>query len=141
MKNTYQKVLVALDVYAEQQAVLNKALALAGSSSKLYLVYVTVPLVNFQPYGMAYDSDFFNEALQRSKELLADIAQKHNIPQQQAHCPVGTPPDEIHRLAEEVDADLIVIGTHGQSGLQLLLGSTANGVLHGVKCDVLAVKI
>jgi universal stress protein A len=36
---------------------------------------------------------------------------------------------------------LIVIGTHGQKGLQLLLGSTANAVLHGAGCDVLAVRI
>ena len=54
---------------------------------------------------------------------------------------IGSPADEIHHMAEKLNADLIVIGTHGQSGLRLLLGSTANAVLHGVKRDVLAVKI
>jgi universal stress protein A len=44
-------------------------------------------------------------------------------------------------MAEKINADLIVVGTHGQSGLRLLLGSTANAVLHGVKTDVLAVKV
>jgi universal stress protein A len=34
-----------------------------------------------------------------------------------------------------------VIGTHGQSGISLLLGSTASSVLHGSGCDVLAVRI
>ena len=38
-------------------------------------------------------------------------------------------------------ADLIVIGTHGRHGLGLLLGSTASGVIHGVQCDVLAVRV
>jgi len=33
------------------------------------------------------------------------------------------------------------MGTHGRHGLGLLLGSTASGVLHGVDCDVLAVRV
>ena len=49
--------------------------------------------------------------------------------------------DYNYHLADKISADLIVIGTHGQSGLKLLLGSTANAVLHGVKVDVLAVKV
>jgi universal stress protein A len=44
-------------------------------------------------------------------------------------------------MAEELDADLIVLGTHGRHGLGLMLGSTANAVLHGAPCDVLAVKV
>lgn len=43
--------------------------------------------------------------------------------------------------AQEHGADLIVVGSHGRHGLALLLGSTANAVLHGAKCDVLAVRI
>jgi universal stress protein A len=36
---------------------------------------------------------------------------------------------------------LIVVGSHGRHGVRLLLGSTANGILHHAKCDVLAVRI
>lgn len=43
--------------------------------------------------------------------------------------------------AKEHGADLIVVGSHGRHGLALLLGSTANAVLHGAPCDVLAVRI
>lgn len=43
--------------------------------------------------------------------------------------------------AREHGADLIVVGSHGRHGLALLLGSTANAVLHGAPCDVLAVRI
>ena len=39
------------------------------------------------------------------------------------------------------DVDLIVVGSHGRHGFALLLGSTSTGVLHGAKCDVLAVRI
>jgi universal stress protein A len=35
----------------------------------------------------------------------------------------------------------VVLGTHGQKGVQILLGSTANSVLHGANCDVLVVRV
>ncbi len=47
----------------------------------------------------------------------------------------------ILSAAREHGADLIVVGSHGRHGLALLLGSTANAVLHGAHCDVLAVRI
>ncbi len=43
--------------------------------------------------------------------------------------------------AREHGVDLIVVGSHGRHGLALLLGSTANAVLHGAPCDVLAVRL
>ena len=45
--------------------------------------------------------------------------------------------EEVERLK----ADLIIVGSHGRHGVRLLLGSTANAILHGAKCDVLAVRI
>jgi universal stress protein A len=53
----------------------------------------------------------------------------------------GEPKEEIVRHAEKIAADLIVVGSHGRHGLALLLGSTANGVLHHAPCDLLAVRI
>jgi universal stress protein A len=54
---------------------------------------------------------------------------------------MGSPKLEIVRVAEENNVDLIIVGSHGKHGIALLLGSTANGVLHHAKCDVLAVRI
>ena len=54
---------------------------------------------------------------------------------------VGHLVSEVIKAADKEEADLIVIGSHGRHGLQLLLGSTANGVLHLAKCDVLAVRV
>lgn len=138
---TYKNILVALDIHSEHEHVLSKALTIAALPTDVNLVHVTPPLVNFQPYGMTYDADLFNDICKQSKQKLQEFAAKHGIPESQIFSPVGTPADEIHTIAEEIEADLIVIGTHGKSGFKLLLGSTANGVLHGVKCDVLAVKI
>jgi universal stress protein A len=105
------------------------------------LVYVTLPHVYFEPYGATFGGDFVSDIRQKGELKLKEIAEAHDIPASQIYSNVGAPADEIHNVAEVIDADLIVIGTHGKSGLKLLLGSTANGVLHGVKCDVLAVKV
>jgi len=53
----------------------------------------------------------------------------------------GMAPDEIVRVAEEVGCDLIVMGTHGRTGLgRLLMGNTAESVLPEAHCPVMIVK-
>jgi nucleotide-binding universal stress UspA family protein len=53
----------------------------------------------------------------------------------------GIPAEEIVRVAREVEADLIVMGTHGRSGLgRLLLGSVAEQVMRHATCPVLTLK-
>lgn len=54
---------------------------------------------------------------------------------------IGKPFVEIVRAAKERDADLIVIGTHGRTGLaHMLIGSTAEKVVRMAPCPVLTVK-
>lgn len=54
---------------------------------------------------------------------------------------VGNPAAEILRVAGEVGADLIAIGTHGRTGVdRLLMGSVAENVLRQATCPVLTVK-
>ncbi len=57
------------------------------------------------------------------------------------HVRVGHPADEIVQLASEIDADLIVVGTHGRRGFRrLILGSVAERVLRLAHCPVLVVR-
>jgi universal stress protein A len=53
----------------------------------------------------------------------------------------GVPNQEIVQIAKQEQIDLIVVGSHGRHGLALLLGSTANSILHHATCDVLAVRL
>ena len=53
----------------------------------------------------------------------------------------GIPTQEIINIADQEQVDLIIVGSHGRHGLALLLGSTANSVLHHAKCDVMAVRL
>jgi nucleotide-binding universal stress UspA family protein len=53
----------------------------------------------------------------------------------------GLPPSAVKEAAEAVSADLVVMGTHGRTGLsQLLYGSTAEGVVRGAPCPVLTIS-
>ncbi|HIJ81101.1 MAG TPA: universal stress protein [Desulfuromonadales bacterium] len=53
----------------------------------------------------------------------------------------GIPCDEIVRTAAEIDASLIVLGTHGRTGLDhILFGSTAERVVRQAPCPVLTVR-
>ena len=72
---------------------------------------------------------------------LAEFGASINVPPEHQFLIFGRPEAEIHRVAEEQNVDVIVVGSHGRHGLALLLGSTANGVLHGATTDVLAVRV
>ncbi len=54
----------------------------------------------------------------------------------------GVPYEEIIRIASETDASLIVIGTHGRTGLDhLIFGSTAERVVRSAPCPVMTVRV
>ncbi len=76
-----------------------------------------------------------------AREQLGKYGDEYGIAAANQVVTVGRPESEIHRLAKEHNVDLVIVGSHGRKGFQLLLGSTANGVLHGTECDVLAIRI
>jgi len=140
----YRNVLVAVDFSEESKAVVKKALEIAArNQASLNLLHVVeytssmyagdIPL----PEDLNLDRDLADQAALKLKAL----AEESGIPEATQYVEIGIPKREIVRLAEECAADLVVVGSHGRHGLQLLLGSTANGVLHQAKCDVLAVRV
>jgi universal stress protein A len=139
----YQHILVALDLSEESDQVLQQAIELATSSgAKLSLAHVIEPLTFAYGGDIPVDLTEVQEQLQvQAQEQLGKIVSNITIGTHNQHVVIGQPAAEIHRLAEEEDCDLVVVGSHGRRGLALLLGSTANGVLHGAKCDVLAVRV
>ncbi|OPX56953.1 universal stress protein A [Oceanospirillum multiglobuliferum] len=139
----YQHVLIAVDLTEESHQVIEKGQGIAErNGAKISLIHALEPL------GFAYGGDIpmdltsiQDQLDQHARAKIADLAAPLNIPQERQHILVGLPDSEIHRIAKEQGVDLIVVGSHGRHGLSLLLGSTSTGVLHGAKCDVLAVRI
>ena len=79
------------------------------------------------------------EARTRVDELVEQCAAKHA--KVSGTVRVGTPFVEIIQFAKEIEADLIVVGTHGHTGLRhMLIGSVAEKVLRKAPCPVLSVK-
>ncbi|MFT7416177.1 MAG: universal stress protein A [Glaciecola sp.] len=145
MKNmsNYKKILVAIDINADYESVIQKALTICQSVDDLSLAYIPLSSVYIQPYlyGADYSQIDDSDRMARAQKKLDEIAHKFVIKKNNVYLKAGDPADEIQNFANEIHADLIVIGTHGRSGIKLLLGSTANAVLHGVKQDVLAVRV
>lgn len=57
------------------------------------------------------------------------------------HLRLDSPAEEVAQLASDLEADLVVVGTHGRRGLRrLLLGSVAEGVVRLAPCPVLVVR-
>ena len=140
----YQNILVAVDFSEESGRVLKKAREMAAlNQATLHLLHVVeytsamyageIPL----PEDLNLDQDLAKQAVVKLEKL----AQANGITDAGRYVDIGIPMHEIIRQAELCAADLIVVGSHGRHGLQLLLGSTANGVLHQAKCDVLAVRV
>ena len=146
MAQKYQTILVAVDFHDDNDVVVERAQQEAElHGAQLQLVHV------HEPMGMAYaaDSISFGDQVyameasirRENKQAMAAMGERLGLDATACHLLEGRPATEIHQLAEDKKVDLIVLGTHGQAGLQLLLGSTASAVLHGAGCDVLAVRI
>jgi universal stress protein A len=139
----YQKILVAIDLSEDSTTVVQRARAIAEANrAQLQLIHVIEPL-SFA-YGGDIPMDFSGiqeEIHQQATQQMRRFAQTNSIDENHQRIVLGKPEVEIHAAAKELGADLIVVGSHGRHGLALLMGSTANGVMHGATCDVLAVRV
>lgn len=138
--STYKTVLVAVDIFADCQPLMQRALQFGQGAAALQLIYVDEPMV----YG-----DVKHDAmpqLQQSldsviSEAFAHLAVENGISLSHCYSEMGHPATTIQSKAQALSADLIVIGSHGRRGWQRLLGATANAVLHRARCDVLVVHL
>ena len=136
--STYKHILLAADFSEHGQRVSERAKDLTDRyQARLSIIHV----VDNLPITDATCGPVIPFDIDLTEELMAVEAEKLHIPQDRQWLELGSPKLEIIRVAEEQDVDLIVVGSHGRHGLALLLGSTANGVLHHAPCDVMAVRL
>jgi len=149
--DAYKHILVAVDLSDDSALICHKAVEIAlQSQSSILLVHVTEFIYQM---STSYDPLFYpsmeelavdeEEILKLSQTKMNDLINALDVPGDinlNNKVLPGIPKTEIVRLAEENHSDLIVCGSHGRSGFELLLGSTANAILHHAPCDVLAVR-
>ncbi|WP_404403040.1 universal stress protein UspE [Idiomarina seosinensis] len=86
-------------------------------------------------------SQYTEELHQLHLNKMRKLGEEFQIPEEQQHVNQGLPEQVIPDLSEKLDAELVVIGTIGRTGITAaLLGNTAEHVLEQLNCDVLAVK-
>lgn len=146
MDNTtqvYSHIVVGIDLGDDAPIVLQKAATIAKQNNARLFIATVV-----EPIGFAYGGDIPLDIVQaqtviedQARRRLKEIIDHANIGICDQQVLIGGVAAQLHQHAETKGADLIIVGSHGRHGLALLLGSTANGVLHGAKTDVLAVMV
>lgn len=132
----YKTILVPLDLDDEETAakLLPAARSMAESAEAGFCVMTAVPETLSLKRGQ-------DERLLAAKQRLGQLASQHlagrRVRQVIASGPAG---DEVLRVAKEIGADLIVIGSHRPRARDLLLGSTATEVVRRAACSVLVVR-
>ncbi|RMS81781.1 Universal stress protein [Pseudomonas savastanoi] len=140
----YEHILAAIDLTDECDPVIRRASLLAkASEAKLSVVHIVEPIAMAFGGDVPMDlSQLQQQQIDQAREKLGKLKLKYpQLENSESHMVFGQPRQEIHKLAKSEACDLIVVGSHGRHGLALLLGSTANDVLHGAPCDVLAVSL
>jgi nucleotide-binding universal stress UspA family protein len=141
-----KRILFATDFSERSSAALDVASRLASETgARLYLVHVdglveiSIPAIpptegGYYDAPWGYERREVRERLQSIVPTVADVAYEHRYL-------TGFPVAELLKLAETSHIDLIVMGSHGRSGLsRIVMGSVAEGVMRGASCPVLIVK-
>jgi len=142
----YSKILIALDFHGDNDEIISKGKQLADENkAELFLIHINEPLaVAYAADGMSWSDQVVSleaSIRQEARKKMTDLGNNLKLKSENCITKEGKPASEIHSACKEYGIDLVVMGTHGQHGLQLLLGSSANSVLHGSVCDVLTVRV
>jgi nucleotide-binding universal stress UspA family protein len=136
----YKKILFATDFSPASEAALKYATSLTRDSGATLLIAHVEELPLPYAGGEMYfaQPEYPNPEIRRMLEAIVppdkSIRYEHRLAQ-------GTAAEEIVRMADEEGADLIVMGTHGRTGLsRVLMGSVAELVMRHAKCPVLTLK-
>ncbi len=145
----YTRILVAVDFSPHSQRALEQgAMMSEHCGAKLHLLHVveapTYPVledvaVTGLPgmWDVEVTQALMETARKRLQQLVADLS-LHAV---EVEVLVGIAKVDIVEHAEQIGADLIVLGRHGEGFLESLIGSVTDSVMHHAHCDVLAVNL
>ena len=135
-----KRIVVPFDFSDQSVNAVKMALQLAQHKDEVIVTHVLLELPATDPAAIW---DELNDE-KRKKTLRASLEEKlaeSNIEGVQINVSIGNPGRAIADLAEEVGAGLIVIPSHGYTGIKRwVLGSVAERVVHLAKCPVLVLK-
>jgi len=139
-------ILVPIDFSVHSKNALKYAIPMAEKfGAKLHLVYVVEPTVYPADlgFGQVVLPGVEDELREKGAEELQSLIEKEIAGRVEASSTVrtGNPHHEILSEADEQEVDLIVVATHGHSGVEhMLFGSTADRIVRHARCPVLTVR-
>ncbi|MDB4988678.1 MAG: hypothetical protein JWN04_3856, partial [Myxococcaceae bacterium] len=137
-----QTILVAIDFEAASLTAVPFAFELAEAlSARVHLLHVYAPVVLPGPDGSGNIpfEPLYHRAIARVREVAKPYVNSERLGR--CFATMGNPSLTILDTATELAADVIVVGTHGRTGLQhLLLGSVAEKVIREARCPVVVTK-
>ena len=140
----YKKILVATDLVPHSSAkVVKAAVALAKThNAKVHVLHVIedYPLVYGGDTALAFTEEQESVIEDGAKKQLAKLCKRYDIPAKNQHVVRGIVKAEVVAFAKQCKANLLVLGTHSHHGLDLLLGSRADAIIHSAPMDVLAIR-
>ena len=139
----YKKVLVLLDLSEDSEKVAVAGRDMAAHSNAELVVLHVVEFVPAEPMGesMMPTVQIENDLMRRASTKLAELTARLAMPRATTRVEAGNTKAEILRVAKEVAADLIVLGSRERHGLAIMVNFTEDTVLHAAHCDVLAIRL
>jgi len=144
---SFTTILSAIDFSENSDYAFDYALTIASAfNSSLVVMHVIDNLVYAPGFDMPYTfiEDLDKEFYESAKKKMAIFCESRltGIPNYTTTIETGTPYKQIILTAEKTAASLIVLGTHGRSGLdRVVFGSTAERVVRKAPCPVLTVPL
>lgn len=142
--SAYAHVLIAIDLTQDSDAVARRGHELAARYQANISFLHVVEFIPVDPAGEALlppPVDVEGELVQGARRRLDTLCDSLGLKSATRRVEVGNIKAEILRVANEEQADLLVLGSHGRHGLALLMVSTEKSLLHKAPCDVLAVRL
>jgi nucleotide-binding universal stress UspA family protein len=140
----YKKIVLAVDGSEISMNAAKHAVALAKSTGGELIAIHVVPPIDVMDIESFKPETLLSGLRKEGEKILSevrDLAAKEGV-SIQTHVEDGIPYDRICEVAEDSDADLIIMGSHGRSGIgKVFIGSVAERVISKTKCrPVLVVK-
>jgi nucleotide-binding universal stress UspA family protein len=142
--NLPTRILVATDFSPTSTAALAYAVQLAiATRGEVTLMHAyELPIIGLPEGALLATAEVANRLITSSEQTLAMLADAHSREGVRIKWVLrqGVPHEEVQKLADEMDADLIVVGTHARKGLQrFLLGSVAEKIIRTVERPILTI--
>lgn len=138
----FKTILVALDGSPRGSDVLTHATSLAQQlGARIHLCHaVTIPVGLPDAVWSVSLAQLDVTLVAEAERLLAEAAAPHGAAIEGTHVRIGQAADVVIDLANELAAELIVIGAHGYGRIERLIGTTASKIVHRATCSVLVVR-